>query len=176
MKKINIIFFLSLFLINACSKEDKKISVIKETRQDLEMISAYKEGYIALNQGDPFFAAKKFLEAELLFPQSKWAPRSALMASYSYYMQNYYAEAIANLEQLLLNNSKWSYLWRLLAKASSKINKKGISYIALAEEALIKKNFIKAKKYVDLANKQSSIPSSYKLRGKDILARMKIKK
>ena len=78
-----------------------KISVIKESRQDLEMISAYKEGYNALDQGDPFFAAKKFLEAELLFPQSEWAPRSALMASYSYYMQNYYAEAIANLERYL---------------------------------------------------------------------------
>ena len=65
------------------------------------MISAYKEGYIALEEGDPYFAAKKFLEAELLFPQSDWAPRSALMASYSYYMQNYYAEAIANLERYL---------------------------------------------------------------------------
>ena len=101
MKKINIIFFLCLFLINNCSKEEKKISVIKESRQDLEMISAYKEGYNALDQGDPFFAAKKFLEAELLFPQSEWAPRSALMASYSFYMQNYYAEAIANLERYL---------------------------------------------------------------------------
>lgn len=101
MKKINIIFFLFLFLINACSKEEKKISTIKETRQDLEMISAYKEGYIALEEGDPYFAAKKFLEAELLFPQSDWAPRSALMASYSYYMQNYYAEAIVNLERYL---------------------------------------------------------------------------
>ena len=101
MKKINIIFFLFLFLINACSKEEKKISIIKETRQDLEMISAYKEGYIALEEGDPYFAAKKFLEAELLFPQSDWAPRSALMVSYSYYMQNYYAEAIANLERYL---------------------------------------------------------------------------
>ena len=77
MKKINIIFFLSLFLINNCSQEEKKISVIKETRQDLEMISAYKEGYNALDQGDPFFAAKKFLEAELLFPQSEWAPKSS---------------------------------------------------------------------------------------------------
>ena len=101
MKKINIIFFLFLFLINACSKEEKKIAVIKETKQDLEMITAYKEGYRALNEGDPYFAAKKFLEAELLFPQSDWAPRSALMASYSYYMQNYYAEAIANLERYL---------------------------------------------------------------------------
>ena len=26
------------------------------------------------------FAAKKFNEAELLYPQSKWAPRAALMA------------------------------------------------------------------------------------------------
>jgi outer membrane protein assembly factor BamD len=101
MKKINIIFFLFLFLINACSKEEKKIAVIKETKQDLEMISSYKEGYKALDEGDPYFAAKKFLEAELLFPQSDWAPRSALMASYSYYMQNYYAEAIANLERYL---------------------------------------------------------------------------
>ena len=101
MKKINIIFFLFLFFINACSKEEKKIAVIKETKQDLEMISAYKEGYNALDRGDPYFAAKKFLEAELLFPQSEWAPRSALMASYSYYMQNYYAEAIANLERYL---------------------------------------------------------------------------
>ena len=85
-------------------------------------------------------------------------------------------ESITILEQLLQNNPKWSYLWRLLAKSSNKINRKGISYIALAEEALIKKNFIKAKKYVDLANKQPSIPSSYKLRGADIIARIKIKK
>jgi len=101
MKKINIIFFLFLLLINTCSKEEKKIVVIKEAKQDLEMISAYKEGYKALNEGDPYFAAKKFLEAELLFPQSDWAPRSALMASYSYYMQNYYAEAISSLERYL---------------------------------------------------------------------------
>ena len=101
MKKINIIFFLFLFLMNSCSKEEKKITVIKETKQDLEMISSYKEAYKALDEGDPYFAATKFLEAELLFPQSDWAPRSALMASYSYYMQNYYSEAISNLERYL---------------------------------------------------------------------------
>ena len=44
---------------------------------------------------------KKFLEAELLFPQSEWAPRSALMASYSYYLQNYYSEALFNLERYI---------------------------------------------------------------------------
>ena len=77
----------------ACSKDEKKFQLLKKTSQDLEMISAYKEAYKALEEGDPYFAAKKFLEAELLFPQSEWAPRSALMASYSYYLQNYYTEA-----------------------------------------------------------------------------------
>ena len=101
MKKLNIILSIFLFFILACSKEEKEISVIKETTQDLEMVSVYKEAYKALNEGDPYFAAKKFLEAELLFPQSEWAPRSALMASYSYYMQNYYSEALYNLNRFL---------------------------------------------------------------------------
>jgi len=43
----------------------------------------------------------------------------------------------------------------------------------LAEESLLKKNFIKAKKYVDLALKQKTITNSYKLRGLDILSRIK---
>ncbi len=85
----------------SCSKEEKKISVIKEVSQDLEMVTAYKEGYQALSDNDPYFAAQKFLEAELLFPQSEWAPKSALMASYSYYLQDYYAEATSNLERYL---------------------------------------------------------------------------
>ena len=101
MKKLNIILSIFLFFIVACSKEEKEISVIKETSQDLEMISAYKEAYQALDEGDPYFAAKKFLEAELLFPQSDWAPKSALMASYSYYMQNFYSEALYNLNRFL---------------------------------------------------------------------------
>ena len=78
-----------IVILNSCSKEEKTISVIKETRQDLEIIAAYEEAYDALEVGQYNFAAKKFLEAELLFPQSDWAPRSALLASYSYYLQNY---------------------------------------------------------------------------------------
>ena len=99
IKFLLIIFF--MLLLNSCSKEEKEISYIKETRQDLEIVRAYNEAYRALEQNDPYFAAKKFLEAELLFPQSKWAPRSALMASYSYYMQNFYAEALLNLERYI---------------------------------------------------------------------------
>jgi outer membrane protein assembly factor BamD len=118
MKKFRLFILSFLLLFSACSKDQKEISVIKENRQDLEMVSAYREAYIALNEGDPYFAAKKFLEAELLFPQSEWAPRSALMASYSYYLQNYYTEALANLERFLIiypNSKDIAYAEYLIA-------------------------------------------------------------
>jgi len=114
----NLIIIFLVILLNSCGKEKKEISNIKETRQDLEIITAYKEAYKALDENDPYFAAKKFLEAELLFPQSKWAPRSALMAAYSYYMQNYYAEAILNLERYINtypNDADVSYAHYLIA-------------------------------------------------------------
>ena len=101
MKKFYFLLFFSFFFLSSCSKDIEEVSVIKENTQDLEMFSAYSEAYEALNEGDPYFAAKKFLEAELLFPQSEWASRSALMASYSFYLQNYYTEALSNLERYL---------------------------------------------------------------------------
>ena len=100
---IRTVFLISLFLLfSFCSKEEKKISVIQEQTQDLEFTKTYKEAYDELERNDPYIAAKKFLEAELMYPQSIWAPKSALMASYSYYLQNYYIEAISNLERYLI--------------------------------------------------------------------------
>ena len=99
--RLSYLFLLFFFFLNNCGKEEKEISVIKETSQELELVTAYNEAYEALNKGDPYFAARKFLEAELLFPQSKWASKSAIMASYSYYLHNYYSEAIANSERYL---------------------------------------------------------------------------
>ena len=118
MNKFCLSIFCIVILLSACSKEEKEISIIKENKQDLEMISTYKEAYNALEDGDPYFAAKKFLEAELLFPQSEWAPRSALMASYSYYLQNYYTEALSNLERFVLtypNSKNLAYAHYLIA-------------------------------------------------------------
>jgi outer membrane protein assembly factor BamD len=108
MLRLQLIVFSLLLFLNACSKDNDEVSLIKENRQDLEMMSAYYDAYDSLNKGDTFYAAKKFLEAELLFPQSEWAPRSVLMASYSYYLQNYYTEALSNLERYLITypNSK----------------------------------------------------------------------
>ena len=61
------------------------------------MIRAYQEGMIAIKDQDYIEAAKKFNEAEILFPQSEWAPRSALMAAYAYYYDDYYNRAISEL-------------------------------------------------------------------------------
>ena len=96
-----LIIILVIINLNACTKEEKKISTIKKIDQQQEMVSAYKEGIKYLDEGDAFYAAKKFLEAELLYPQSDWAPRSALMAAYSFYIQDYHSEAIFNLERFI---------------------------------------------------------------------------
>jgi len=112
------IFVIIVFLISACTKDPEKILNIKKTSQDLEMVVVYNEAYDFLNNKDPYNAAKKFLEAELLYPQSIWAPRAALMASYSFYLQNYYSEALSNLNRYLKtypNDKNLSYAHYLIA-------------------------------------------------------------
>ncbi len=94
-----ILTFLILIFLFSCSKEVEEIKLIKEQSQNEEMISAYKESMNFLDKGDYFAASKKFLEVEVLLPQSQWAPKSVLMASYSYYLQNYYSLAIKNLKR-----------------------------------------------------------------------------
>ena len=82
------------------------------------MIGAYNEGLNFLDKKDGLSAAKKFNEAELLFPQSEWAPKSALMAAYSYYMITYYSDAINELELFIKKypkDKRMSYANFLLA-------------------------------------------------------------
>ena len=96
-----VLIIISLLILNSCSKELENTKTIKQINQKDEMISAYKEGMSLMETGDYYNSASKFLEAEILFPQSKWAPKSVLMASYSYYMQNYYTLAIENVKRYL---------------------------------------------------------------------------
>ena len=96
-----VLVFILVFLLNSCSKEVVEVKNIKKKSQELEMMSAYNEAFEKLKINDTYNAAQKFLEAELLFPQSEWAPKSALMASYSFYLQNYYTEALSNLNRYL---------------------------------------------------------------------------
>ena len=113
------IFLLALLLIiTSCSKKVKEESVIKEKSLELQVLEAYKEGKDTLESGDALFAAKKFNEAEILFPQSVWAPKSALMAAYSYYIQDYYGDAIAELERFIRvypKHENLDYVYYLLA-------------------------------------------------------------
>ena len=96
-------FFLILIIIVffGCGKDKENKLIIKEQNLETQMISAYKEGLDFLDKDDGLSAAKKFNEAELLFPQSEWAPKSALMAAYSYYAYNYYGDSIYELEQFI---------------------------------------------------------------------------
>ncbi len=97
------IFLLLLLLVfgNSCSKESIQQSTINEKSLDFQVLEAYQGGLEALDDGDVLYAAKKFNEAEILFPQSKWAPKAALMAAYSYYSQDYYGDSIAELERFI---------------------------------------------------------------------------
>ena len=96
-----LVFYIILILFNACSKEPLQKSVIQGKSLDIQVEEAYKEGMEALEGGDVLYAAKKFNEVEILFPQATSAPKSALMAAYSYYTQDYYGDAIAELERFI---------------------------------------------------------------------------
>jgi len=122
MKKLLTIFFLFGFLfINHCSKTEKiEISEIKDDQIEDQMIKAYQEGMDAFEDKLYIDAAKKFNEAEILFPQSEWAPRSALMAAYAYFYNDYNNRAISELINFFKkypNDPNTSYAHYLLAMA-----------------------------------------------------------
>tara|TARA_Y100000590_G_scaffold356220_1_gene410331 strand:- start:858 stop:1706 length:849 start_codon:yes stop_codon:yes gene_type:complete len=93
---IGIFIFLS-----SCKNNDEQISIIEEKDLDLQMIEAYNAGLEFLDERYYLKAAKKFSEAELLYPQSIWAPRSSLMSAYSYYYASYYIDAIDELKRFI---------------------------------------------------------------------------
>ena len=175
----NYTLMIALYRIGKYDLAKKKLSLIKNKYEKYPFFSELK-GDIYYKEGK-FNTAINEYEKAIQTLQEVFSPSTDLIKFSlikTYLQTNNSAnlnKSIILLEELLLNNPNWSYLWRLLSKASGKLNKKGMAYIALAEEALIKKNFIKAKKYVDLANKQTSLPISYKLRGSDILNKIKLK-
>ena len=103
MLKSLIVFLISALLILSCSKQDKIEATLEEGTIEEQMILAYKEGLEFLEKGEALYASKKFNEAEILFPQSIWAPKSSVMSAYSLYYYNYYGDAIFQLERHLKN-------------------------------------------------------------------------
>ena len=141
--KILLLFFFTLIL-TSCSKDEVKRSVLKEKNLNLQVLDAYQEGKDYLEAGDPLFAAKKFNEAELLFPQSEWAPKSALMAAYSYYSYDYLKDGIAELDRFLKVYPKYKnldYVYYLL----------GVSYYELiVDEKKDSQSILEAKNYFEI--------------------------
>tara|TARA_B100001175_G_C19505144_1_gene640401 strand:+ start:140 stop:979 length:840 start_codon:yes stop_codon:yes gene_type:complete len=162
--KINKIFLLfAIFVcLISCSKETSTRSVIKEKDLNSQVLEAYEEGQKALEGGDVLFAAKKFNEAEILFPQSEWAPRSALMAAYSYYVQDYYGDTIAELKRFTKvypNHNNLDYAYYLLAICY---------YEQIVDEKKDLQSIVSAKEIFeiivkDFPNTEYSIDSQYKL-------------
>jgi len=114
---LKFILIISIVLISACKNNDEKISIIEERDLDLQMIDAYNEGLNLLNDNYPLEAAKKFNEAELLYPQSLWAPRSSLMSAYSFYYGSYYVNAIEELnrfKEIYPNHERIVYAYYLM--------------------------------------------------------------
>ena len=156
----NFIIYLLVFLVISCSS-DKKVSIVKEKNIETQMIEAFEEGYKELENGDALFAAKKFNEAELLYPQSKWAPKAALMAAYSYYSQDYYYDAEYELNRFLKvypNEKNIPYAHYLLGMVYYERivdEKKDLGPLVMAEEKFkfIEKNY---------PNTDFALDSSYK--------------
>ena len=155
---IIILFFLNI----SCSKEKKKISIVKEDSLEMQMIEAYREGLVELEKNDALYAARKFNEAELLYPQSVWAPRAALMAAYSYFSLFYYGDAIIELEKFLdkyKNHPRRDYAYYLLALSH---------YDQIVDETKDLNEILKAKKYFEIVinkfpNTEFAIDSEFKL-------------
>ncbi|MDA9172933.1 outer membrane protein assembly factor BamD [Candidatus Pelagibacter sp.] len=164
MMKINNIFsvFLITLLLLSCTKDVEKKSIINEKSLELQVLEAYEQGMKSLEEGDVLFAAQKFNEAEILFPQSKWAPKSALMAAYSYYFQDYYGDAIAELKRFLRVYPKYKdldYVYYLLALSH---------YEQIVDEKKDLKSIIDAKKYFELVvknyeNTEYAVDAEFKL-------------
>lgn len=102
LKLNNFLFFLLItFIVGCSSQEEKNVSILGEDSIELQMIEAYKKGMLAFEEKNFLKAADKFNEAELLFPQSDWAPKASLMAAYSYYVDGYNNDSIFQLEQFI---------------------------------------------------------------------------
>ena len=144
MKIKNLLLFcIFVFLCFSCSKKETiKSSVIKEKSIELQILEAYKDGLKELDSGDALYAAKKFNEVETLFPQSEWAPKSTLMAAYSYYSQQYYFDTKEELKIFIKkyptheNIDYAYYLMGIVYYEQIVDEKKDLKSIVLAKETL----------------------------------------
>ena len=135
---------LIFILIISCTKKEKKVEVLKEKNLETQMIEVYNQAIAELERGDVIYAGKKFSEAEMLYPQSIWAPRAVLMSAYGYFTQGYFSDAISELERFLIKykyHPNTDYAYYLLALCH---------YDQIVDEKKDLKEIVQAKKYFEL--------------------------
>jgi len=103
MLKNFLILFALVVLLFSCSKKNNKELIKEEPTEEEIVVAIYKEAVKALNEGDAYYAGKKFKEVEVMMPQSEWAAKAALMTAYSDYSRNAYTNAVFNLERYIKN-------------------------------------------------------------------------
>ena len=141
---INLSFLIIFILIFACSKKEEQITTLKKKSLDDQMIEVYNQAMEEFEKGDVIFAGKKFSEAELLYPQSIWAPRAVLMSAYGFFSQGYYKDAINDLERFIIKykfHPQIDYAYYLLALCH---------YDQIVDERKDFNEILLAKKYFEL--------------------------
>ena len=152
-----ILLLLSLIALISCSKEEKVTYETKEDDLEMQMIETYRLGFKSLNEGYVLLAAKQFNDAERLFPQSVWAQKSVLMAAYSYYTQDYYQDALFELNRFIQiypqsNNLGYAHFLIALCYYEQIVDQsKNLEPIVLAKEKFeyVLKNYPKSDYAVD---------------------------
>ena len=143
MKLNNFFYIFLFFFILSCSKKVENTTKLNEVNLETQMIEIYNQAMEELKRGDVIYAGKKFSEAELLYPQSIWAPRAVLMSAYGYFSQGYYSDAINNLERFITkykNHPDIDYAYYLLALCH---------YDQIVDEKKDMKEIVDAKKYFE---------------------------
>tara|TARA_B100000242_G_scaffold61207_1_gene36815 strand:+ start:1542 stop:2378 length:837 start_codon:yes stop_codon:yes gene_type:complete len=119
MKFINNFTLLIIFILFlSCSNKEEQITILEKKSLDDQMIEVYNQAMEEFEKGDVINAGKKFSEAELLYPQSIWAPRAVLMSAYGFFSQGYYKNAINDLERFIIKykfHPQLDYAYYLLA-------------------------------------------------------------
>ena len=159
ISKLIIIIFIFIYSCNQKKVEENKIENID---LDIQMRQAYNEGVKALENGDGLKAAQKFSEAEIVFPQSIWAPRSSLMTAYSYYKYGMYEDSIIEINRYLKtypNHNRKNYAYYLLALSH---------YEQIVDEKKDLEPILRSKKYFEILinnypKSEFAIDSKYKL-------------
>ena len=94
-----IYFFLILFLVFSCTKKEPVANKIPSDKE--KALEIYKEAVAAMDEGDYFYASKKFSESETILSSIELSSKALLMSSYCLYLINFYDEAIENLEKFI---------------------------------------------------------------------------